>query len=377
MSIDADSGLTNGAAAAAAAAAASTTAASSTPVDAGELRKRTGTAEQQQQQQQQQQKLPLFHSNDTDDINGDTIEEIPETAVDEKKTPVPHEVSSLSREQQQSPQRTSRRSPKTLGAALAALFHRLMNDPMPTLNHWVRFISTSRGLDKILMLVQYVSKLVIWGIQRRAVSNGTEAAIKAANQVAEQLRNIAGPASNFRILMRFTGLIPLFAWIRAVESNTRPESLLLHGIQRLENLCNLIYYPLEHMYWLGANGVIRMSPKTIEKISVWSCRFWAAYVVLHFFSLAEELRVLRWRKKDITTIEAFKNPDAGEIQAKLEKIEQAKVDWTIDAMINTAYFPLTLHWSMYDSTILTDASVGFFGTIAGIGQFMAAWRATA
>jgi hypothetical protein len=46
----------------------------------------------------------------------------------------------------------------------------------------------------------------------------------------------------------------------------------------------------------------------------------------------------------------------------------------LNALINAAYFPLTIHWSLEKSS-LPDVGVGIFGTIAAVAQIHAAWEA--
>jgi len=72
----------------------------------------------------------------------------------------------------------------------------------------------------------------------------------------------------------------------------------------------LAYYPLEHLYYLGSKGIILSSipsPFSIflekekrlaldpNKLGLWSCRFWAIYVVLHFAHLVEDWKLLKQR----------------------------------------------------------------------------------
>lgn len=118
------------------------------------------------------------------------------------------------------------------------------------------------------MLVQYVSKLVVFGLRTRDPSS----------TVAIRVLNLSGPVSDFRILLRYYGLLPLAQWIIASEQNPDPN-LLLRSLTRLQNLVNVIYYPLEHTYWLALHNVVPISAETRDKIGMWSCRFWSEFVI--------------------------------------------------------------------------------------------------
>jgi hypothetical protein len=55
-------------------------------------------------------------------------------------------------------------------------------------------------------------------------------------------------------------------------------------------------------------------------------------------------------------------------------LEQEKSALFYNTLVNAAYFPLTIHWSLENSS-LPDVGVGLFGTIAALGQIITAWRA--
>lgn len=208
------------------------------------------------------------------------------------------------------------------------------------------------------MLVQYASKIIIWHLKRG----------NPDSKLAIRVSNFSGPVSDFRILLRYYGLIPLLQWIIASEKHpsTSPRIQLL---TRLQNLVNLAYYPLEHVYWLGLHQVIPLSPATRDRIGMWSCRFWAAYVVLYFAQLWEENKLLDTKEKLLSK----KVEDDVQAAKELELIRQDRKSLYINTVINSAYFPLTIHWSL-ESSSLPDVGVGIFGTIAALAQIYTTWR---
>ncbi|KAF9160929.1 hypothetical protein DFQ27_004185 [Actinomortierella ambigua] len=241
-----------------------------------------------------------------------------------------------------------------------------------TLDHAVRFLSQVRGTDKFLMVIQYFSKIFIWWYVKR----GRES-------TAQRVRNLAGPISDFRILLRYYGLLPLVQWMQYVDSNPSPSPLLLF-LDRLQNICNLIYYPLEHIYWLGAHEVIPISMKKTNAIAIWSCRFWAAYVLLQFVHLGEEYRLYKQRltglQAQIKEADAQARASGAPVDKTVYKTEMAalkaeKKGILINTIINTGYMPLTVHWSLENSTF-PDVGVGIFGGIAAVAQFYVAWKST-
>lgn len=61
---------------------------------------------------------------------------------------------------------------------------------------------------------------------------------------------------------------------------SHPPTRALLTIERLQGWSMLAYYPLEHVYFLASHKMLpwKLSSRTLNKISLWSCRFWAAYV---------------------------------------------------------------------------------------------------
>lgn len=152
---------------------------------------------------------------------------------------------------------------------------------------------------------------------------------------AQRIQNFAGPVSDFRILLRYYGLLPMVQYMNYLEYNP-PQSKLALTIERLQNWANVIYYPLEHIYWLGAHEIIPMSEEKVNKIGMWSCRFWASYVIMEYGRLAEQYRCLR--KRETTLLKRIK---AGDIEvdedpeAEMAAIKAERSSMIIGTCINT------------------------------------------
>ncbi|KAJ1921965.1 hypothetical protein H4219_000312 [Mycoemilia scoparia] len=241
---------------------------------------------------------------------------------------------------------------------LAIMFYRIFKNPTPTLDRMVKFISSSSGQDKVWMFVQYFTKVLryLFAMRRR-------------HGLAKRVGTLSGIISDYRIMSRLTDLVPMFQYLRYVEQNPS-QSRTLQNTDRLMNLLLLCYYPLEHIYWLGAHNIIAISESEVESSGIWSCRFWAAWVVVQFFHLYKERQILKARKRA-----CFEKTDmdATDLQKELETIEQANKDWYIQLIINASYFPLTIHWSLRHSTF-PDVLVGVFGTIAAAAQAYTKWK---
>lgn len=233
----------------------------------------------------------------------------------------------------------------------------------------VKFLDSVRGTDKVLMFIQYFSKILIWKLTHKGDKSG----------LAVSLANLAAPVSDFRILLRYYGLLPLIQWAVLSEQSPSP-SPKIQLLVRLQNVMNFLYYPLEHIYWLGAHKIVSLSEEKINRIGIWSCRFWAAYVVLYFAQLWEEYKILKLKEKSlrlaVKTASSNTDEKLVDIQKKeIKDIKTAKCNLLVNTIINTAYFPLTIHWSLENSSF-PDVGVGICGTIASIAQLYTAWKST-
>ncbi|KAI9265065.1 peroxisomal biogenesis factor 11 [Phascolomyces articulosus] len=242
---------------------------------------------------------------------------------------------------------------------------KLLGPSNPKLDHLVRFLNTVRGTDKVLMFIQYWSKILIWLLNKRAGGLATK-----------RIQNFAGPVSDFRILLRYYGLLPMVQYMNYLEYN-KPASKLALAIERVQNLSMIIYYPLEHIYWLSAHDVLPISTEKSDRIGIWSCRFWAAWVVMEYGRLYEQYRLLKKRETGL-----LKRIKAGDIEtdedpeAEMASIKAERSSIMVNTIINSGYLPLTAHWSV-EQGLISDVWVGVFGGIAAIFQIKAAWQATA
>ncbi|KAJ2714849.1 hypothetical protein H4R19_001517 [Coemansia spiralis] len=251
---------------------------------------------------------------------------------------------------------------RLLGSSVVLLaIRRVLRGPSPTLDHIVRFLASGSGHDKFWMVAQYFTKIVVWALARRG-----------GKSVAERVRVFSSLVSDYRIMIRLPGLLGMAQAIRHSEQCPAPTRAL-QWLDRAMNLSLVCYYPLEHVYWLGAHRIVPLSDSAIEDAGYWSCRFWAAWVAMQFAHLGLEHRLIAARRKRILTRDSA---DAATMQKELDAVDADSRSWRIQLLINACYFPLTLHWSVRGSTF-PDAAVGVFGTVAALAQAYNVWQATA
>lgn len=156
-----------------------------------------------------------------------------------------------------------------------------------------------------------------------------------------------------------TGLLPIIQWLISL-ARTPPPTYALQTIETLQALTMLLYYPLEHLSFLTSKHVLSLSPTRSAKYALWSTRAWAAYVLLQFFHLREDWKLVQMReralardaKAAITTastaqsekqLGASMNAYAEEqhMRAEILKRKSAIIN---ELVVNLSYLPLTVHW---------------------------------
>ncbi|EPQ52793.1 hypothetical protein GLOTRDRAFT_117498 [Gloeophyllum trabeum ATCC 11539] len=260
--------------------------------------------------------------------------------------------------------------------------------PSETLDHLVRYLSTWSGSDKLLMIIDYTVKLLVPFLSWRARIQAKAGLRKVpASQAAQGLAKLGSLVGDARMLFRIWGLLPIVQWLISLERNPPPTRRLL-TIERLQGWSMLLYYPLEHLYYLRAHEIIPATlpsllslfssqAKPIEvntnRVGMWSCRFWAVYVALQFAHLDEDRKLLRMTERSIAKSKGH-DPAVEAERADLRK------RWTAfrnELVANIGYLPLTLHWSLEQGLFSNEVWVGVFGLVAAIAGWRSGWQATA
>jgi len=219
------------------------------------------------------------------------------------------------------------------------------------------------------MVIQYAAKLVVPLLHMRARLQQRFGTRKIpTSSLAVSIEKLGSVVGDSRMLWRIWGLLPIVQWLTSLEK-TQPPTRKILTLERLQAWSMLAYYPSEHMYYLASHGIISISTRRLTKIAIWSCRFWAAYVVLQFFHLREDRNLLKQREKALKSI-SLEKEEVADIQKRKGAI------WN-EFWVNVGYLPLTLHWSLESGLYRNEAWTGFFGLIAALASFRGGWAATA
>ncbi|WAR57513.1 hypothetical protein PtB15_8B563 [Puccinia triticina] len=241
------------------------------------------------------------------------------------------------------------------------------------MDHLVRLLSTTSEADKSFMLVQYLA-IILRTLATRSNSGSSNKALVLRLAALSKLLSDARTTLSF-LLFRITfGIFKADLWD---FGGSKPVQ-----IERLQVISMLIYYPDEHLYFLASKGVLPLSPRLINKAALYSCRAWAAYTLLHFFHLREELKLLEPERRRLQALQAgtdFDTPrkPSPAVAASPQEMEGRRAALINGLIVNLAYTPLTLHWSMPKGLYGSELITGIWGLVAAVAQLRAGWKASA
>ncbi|KAJ7158843.1 hypothetical protein C8R46DRAFT_402399 [Mycena filopes] len=259
--------------------------------------------------------------------------------------------------------------------------------PSETLDHLLRYLSTWSGTDKFFTLVQSVCKILVPLLHLRARIQHKAGLRKApVSDVAGGISKFASAVSDSQMLGRFWGLLQIFQWLISLERSQQPTRNLL-TIERLQGWSMLGYYPLEHLCYLRIHDVIpeklpspaslldpQAKPITLDSkyLSLWSCRCWAAYVILQFAHLREDRKLLQMQNR--TLRRKSKVPVTPSERRDLDRRWDAY--WS-SLLVNICNLPLALHWSLDGGLLKNTTLVDILSLVTAVLSFRSGWNATA
>ena len=113
----------------------------------------------------------------------------------------------------------------------------------------------------------------------------------------------------------------------------------------------LLYYPLEHLYYLRSKDIL---PTTLNislpflraftvrldtlKLALWSTRAWLLYILLQLAHLREDAKLLKLRSRSVTKVKG------DEAQAEKADLARRWDTWWSELFSNLGNLPLSIHW---------------------------------
>lgn len=249
-----------------------------------------------------------------------------------------------------------------------------------------RILTTPAGTDKTLQTIQYTLivlhtqlsriqeqryKQLLLSIARKASSTLLPGETVLAtistpdsrlSNVIEGSKALSGMCSDFRMFTRLWGLLGVYAWAKSTYDSP-PEDPIIRATVWTQVLAGVGYQAYENVAYLAMKGVLRgerFNALRQAQWYEWSSRFWMAHVAL------EMVRLTRvWQLSAM-----FKESE----EQKAEVAKEREV-WTKALCVNTAWAPITVHYS-WPQGCLSQDWLGLLGMFAGGVGFRELWRQT-
>ncbi|XP_071788313.1 peroxisomal membrane protein 11C-like [Asterias amurensis] len=218
-------------------------------------------------------------------------------------------------------------------------------------------LQTSGGKDKVMRIISYGS-LLLSGVARSSTNS-------------KKLLTISGLLSSCRTVLRLFDDLPMLAYSLSYGWGTQEKSLWLRALGLLNNLCDQVFFPLEHIAWAADNKLINTS----------SSRWWTisliAWALSLMFSILRSLTLLvglmkRLREHHVQmedpTRESSSQDSLSEKQP-VSHLQTAAKTQILEVIKNVADLCNAVHWlpsGLLWGGQFSNTTVGFFGTISSV-----------
>ncbi|CAI7619625.1 unnamed protein product [Penicillium discolor] len=226
----------------------------------------------------------------------------------------------------------------------------------PALAHWLRFVATTVGRDKLLRTIQYFSRFYAWYLYR---TNKPQSAIDPYNAVKKQF-------GTTRKIMRIGKFLEHLKAAAVAFDNKSPVDPVLRYLAIGRQLGYAGYLTLDAITVIDAIGYRKLS--SAKQLQQSAYRSWAAGLI--FSTVAGVYTLVRLQEKEKTV---DRKEGEGVVEAK--KIEKERSAARIQLLSDVCDLaaPLTAVGVLN----LDDGLVGITGTISSLIGVWSQWRKTA
>jgi predicted AlkP superfamily phosphohydrolase/phosphomutase len=226
----------------------------------------------------------------------------------------------------------------------------------PALAHWLRFVATTVGRDKLLRTIQYFSRFYAWYLYR---TNKPQSAIDPYNAVKKQF-------GTTRKIMRIGKFLEHLKAAAVAFDNKSPVDPVLRYLAIGRQLGYAGYLTLDAVTVIDVIGIRKLS--SAKRVQDSAYRSWAAGLI--FSTVAGIYTLVRLQEKEKTI---DRKEGEGVVEAK--KIEKERSAARIQLISDVCDLAAPL--SAVGILNLDDGLVGITGTISSLIGVWSQWRKTA
>ncbi|CAI7607007.1 peroxin-11 Pex11-Penicillium chrysogenum [Penicillium freii] len=226
----------------------------------------------------------------------------------------------------------------------------------PALAHWLRFVATTVGRDKLLRTIQYFSRFYAWYLYR---TNKPQSAIDPYNAVKKQF-------GTTRKIMRIGKFLEHLKAAAVAFDNKSPVDPVLRYLAIGRQLGYAGYLTLDAITVIDVIGIRKLS--SAKRLQESAYRSWAAGLI--FSTVAGVYTLVRLQEKEKTI---DRKEGEGVVEAK--KIEKERSAARIQLLSDVCDLAAPL--SAVGILNLDDGLVGITGTVSSLIGVWSQWRKTA
>ncbi|KAK4654562.1 Peroxisomal membrane protein PMP27 [Podospora pseudocomata] len=225
----------------------------------------------------------------------------------------------------------------------------------PTITHYLKFVGTTVGRDKLLRTLQYFARFYAWYLLR---TNATKTAIQPWETMKKQFGLVR------KVLRAGKNVEHFKAAALAADNKTMDPVLRYTAVGRQLGYAG--YLSMDLLTLLDATG-IKKSPNA-KRLQQEAYRFWAAGIT---FSIVGQLYTLWQLKKREEKVD--RKEGEGVVEGKRIAKERAASRLQLTSDICDITVPLSaLAWVNFD-----DGIVGLAGTVSSLLGVYSQWNKTA
>ncbi|KAJ5383751.1 Peroxisomal biogenesis factor 11 [Penicillium concentricum] len=226
----------------------------------------------------------------------------------------------------------------------------------PALAHWLRFVATTVGRDKLLRTIQYFSRFYAWYLYR---TNKPQSAIDPYNAVKKQF-------GTTRKIMRIGKFLEHLKAAAIAFDNKSPVDPVLRYLAIGRQLGYAGYLTLDAVTVIDAIGIRKLA--SAKRLQDSAYRSWGAGLI--FSAVAGVYTLVRLQEKEKTI---DRKEGEGVVEAK--KIEKERSAARIQLISDVCDLAAPL--SAVGIVNLDDGLVGIAGTVSSLIGVWSQWRKTA
>ncbi|KAI5778115.1 peroxisomal biogenesis factor 11 [Geopyxis carbonaria] len=225
----------------------------------------------------------------------------------------------------------------------------------PTLSHYLRFIATTLGRDKLLRILQFLARFLSWHLLRKGYSASTLTPLAALQKQFGGARKVMRLGKNMEHLKAASVALDNKALTPVSRYLTTGRQLGYFG-----------YLTLDNLGFLDSAGIYKVP--AAKRLATEALRLWLVGIGFSVANGVYELRRLSEREQGVKKTEAEGALEAGRIAAARQALRRQLVCDLADMVLPVSSLGLVK---------IDEGLVSLAGLVSSAIGLQAAWKKTA